>query len=334
VRLTTKLLGYLHRVFNKDPMAVLALRIRCDSGKMTWTVSDGTLTLTPVGGSAKPLTLDLDEFTIQELSQFIARQVGYSVPFQDMSVRQGFSALVLLDASGDISQSNGDHLFAYTNILYAYINANASELELAQSQIFNMLAQMSTLSAQGEFLDLQGSQYLVPRNPLELDPAYSPRIISNVLLPSSNNIGMAIALEAQFPGTQVVITDAVDNSSALLLRDGTLFFNSEFVHNSNSSAITDGLFDVTFSFNFSGPISFSEYAPLVISAVNKYRAGGTFIRNMFLKNGLTASVPITNLNIGSILVTVFDLPVVPVELIVTEGGQDVTTQSGIDIQAQ
>jgi hypothetical protein len=337
VRLTNKLLGYLHRVFNKDPMQFLALRITCDSGQMTWAVSDGFLTLTPANSNfAQPMMLDLSTFTVQSLGQFVASQPGYLVLFQDSSTKKNLSALVLLDATGDVSQSNGDHLFGYTNLLYAYVNATASELELLQAQIGNALQQMSTTTAEAEFLDFQGTFYDVPRNSVgstsELDTSYSPRIISNVLLPSSNNFGMAIALEAQFPGTQVVITDAVTTAGTILLRDGSIFFNSEFVHNSTGSTVAGGLFDVTFAFSFSGPITFEDYAPLVIAAVNKYRLGGTNIRNLFLKNGLTATVPITNFTLGVVLVTVFDQAAAPIQVLTTESGLTLTTESGIDIQ--
>jgi hypothetical protein len=336
VRLTAKLLGYLNRVFSKDPVAFLALRITCDSGVMTWSVADGELTLMPVSNFAAPMTIDLSQFTVQGLAQFVASQVGYSVLFQDTSPNRRLSALVLLDARGDIQQSNGDHLFGYTSILYSFLNSAASELELAQSQIVNALEQMSTTTAESEFLDFLGTFYKVPRNSVgstpEIDASYSPRIISNVLLPSSNNIGMEIALEAQFPGTQAVVDDAVATGGTLLIRDGSILFNSEFVHNSNATQMTDGLFDVTFSFDFSGPLGFADYAPLVIAAVNKYRLGGTYVRNLFLKNGLTATVAITNFTLNGILVTVFDQAVVPIELLTTESGIDLTTESGTDIQ--
>lgn len=336
MRLTPKLLGYLNRVFSKDPVAFLALRITCDSGVMTWSVADGELTLMPVSNFAAPMTIDLSQFTVQGLAQFVASQVGYFVLFQDTSANRRLSSLVLLDASGDVRQSNGDHLLGYTSILYSFLNAAASELELAQSQIVNALEQMSTTTAESEFLDFLGTFYKVPRNSVgstpETDPSYSPRIISNVLLPSSNNFGMAIALEAQFPGTQAVITDAVNNSSTILLRDGSIFFNSAFVHNSSAAPVTGGLFDVTFSFDFSGPIGFADYAPLVIAAVNKYRLGGTYVRNLFLKNGMTATVAITNFTLNGILVTVFDQPAI--HLITTQSGIDITTQSGVDIKTQ
>lgn len=336
MRLTAKLLGYLNRVFSKDPVAFLALRITCDSGVMTWSVADGELTLMPVSNFAAPMTIDLSQFTVQGLAQFVASQVGYSVLFQDTSPNRRLSALVLLDARGDIQQSNGDHLFGYTSILYSFLNSAASELELAQSQIVNALEQMSTTTAESEFLDFLGTFYKVPRNSVgstpEIDASYSPRIISNVLLPSSNNIGMEIALEAQFPGTQAVVDDAVATGGTLLIRDGSILFNSEFVHNSNATQMTDGLFDVTFSFDFSGPLGFADYAPLVIAAVNKYRLGGTYVRNLFLKNGLTATVAITNFTLNGILVTVFDQAVVPIELLTTESGIDLTTESGTDIQ--
>lgn len=300
------LTSYLHRVFNKDPMPVLALRVTCDSGQMTWSVVQNILTLSPVGGAAQPLTLDLSQFSVLGLANFLAAQPGYIVPFQTDQAIGSLSALVLLNATGDVSQSNGDHLYAFTNILYAYLGCNATEINAAQAQIANALAQMSTTSAAGEFLDLLGSYYKVPRNPGELDPVYGPRIISNVLLPSANNVGMAIALQAQFPNTVAEVDDAVTNSGSLLIRDGSIHFNSLFVHNSNALAISSGLFDITFAFSFGGPVSVTAYPALLIAVMNSYRAGGTYLRNLILKNGTSASIIVNSFNIGPILVIVYD----------------------------
>jgi hypothetical protein len=305
VILTAKLLGYLHRVFAKDPGPFLALRITCDSGAMTWAVADTSLTLRPVGGTALALTVDLSGYTVSSLAQFLTLQPGYIVPYQDTSPLSMLSALVLLDASGNVAQSNGDHLFGYTNLLWAYINANAAELELAQAQIGNMLEQMSTTTADGDFLDLQGSYYSVPRNAGELDGPYSPRIIANVLLPSSNNVGMQIALQALFPGTIAIITDAVVSGAGLLIRDGSVHFNSAAVHNSLVTGVSNGLFDVLFAFNFAGAISQPAYLPMLIAAINGYRAAGTYIRQIAMKNGLSASTITSSSYVGSILINVY-----------------------------
>jgi hypothetical protein len=170
---------------------------------------------------------------------------------------------------------------------------------------------MSTTTAAGEFLDLQGTYYDVPRDNSgstpELDSAYSPRIISDVLLPSSNNIGMALALEARYPGSSAIVVDADESSGVGILYDGSATFNGEYEYNANVATASNGLFDVTFSFSFStSTITPAQYAPLVVAAVNGYRLSGTYIRNLIIKNGLTASVQTATWDIGSIVVTVMD----------------------------
>jgi beta-lactam-binding protein with PASTA domain len=294
--ITSKLLDYLHRVFDKNPTPFLALRIACALGGLTWVKGGSTLTLTPaVSGSAAPLVVDLTEYTVTSLAQFVSSQPGYVVPYQDNSPLSALSALVLIDATGDASLTNGDHLYGFTNLLWSYVTALAAELNLAQSEIVNMLLQMSTTTAANEFLDLLGTYYKQPRNVSELDAAYGPRIISNVLLPSSNNVGMQIALQKQFPGTTALVIDAINDEGALLLRDGSIFFNSAHVHNSGGVGDPGGLFDVVFAFNFSGPISEAQYLPLLTAAVNGYRAGGTFLREIRFtdSSGVTPIVPPT-----------------------------------------
>jgi hypothetical protein len=292
-------------VFEKDPAQFLAFRVTSDSGALTWTVANKTLLLAPVGGTAAPLTLDLTLFTIAALAQFLGFQRGYKVPYKDTSSLSQLSALVLIDGSGNVALSNGDHLYGYTSLLWAYINAASSELGLAQTQIANMLLQMSTKTASNEYLDLLGSYYASPRATGETDAIYAPAIIASVLLPSSNNVGMQLALQYRFPGTTAVVVDAYLDSAALLIRDGSIFFDAKYVHNSLSQGNTNGLFDVLFTFNFAGPISPAQYLPLLIAAVNGYRAAGTYLRQVSLRN-IGATKISQSYYVGSILVTVFD----------------------------
>ena len=307
--MNTRLLTYLHRVFDKTPEPFLALRIGCAQGGLTWAVSDATLTLTPaiiVGGAAAPLTVALAGYTVTSLAQFLGSQPGYVVPYRDTSALAGLSALVLIDGNGDVAASNGDHLFGYTNLLWSYINAIGSELGLAQSQIVNMLLQMSTTTASEEFLDLLGTYYKVPRNVGELDSAYGPRIISNVLLPSSNNVGMALAQQCQFPGTTAQVIDAILDAGARNLRDGSIHFNSAALHNSFMTGDSGGLFDVVLAFDFAGPVSATQYLPLLVAAVNGYRAAGTFMREIRLKDGINAATLASSTYYGPILVEVYN----------------------------
>lgn len=304
-----KLLAYPHRVFSKDPVQFLALRVTCDSGQLTWLVVEGILTLTPGGTTlAAPLSIDLSNYTIQALALFLSSQPGYQIVYSDSSSKQLLSALALIESSGNVKISNGDHLYAFTNLLYAYFTANAVELEIAQAQIVNMLAQMSTATAEGEFLDVLGTYYRVPRDPGELDGAYSPRIPASVLLPSTNNVGMAIALEALYPSVSISIPDAVTNLGSLLTYNGAINFNGLADYDGGSTAIADGLFDIEAIYTFGvGAAAPTTFEPILLASVLKYRAGGTYPRNLILMNGPNATILVDNFTDGLVNVFIYDV---------------------------
>lgn len=95
MRLTDKLLGFLNRVFSKDPESFLAFRLRYD-GQMTWTVLDGIFTTTVSGGTGVALSVSLASHTLGSLATFLSSQPGYSVPYADSTVASR-SAWVLID---------------------------------------------------------------------------------------------------------------------------------------------------------------------------------------------------------------------------------------------
>ena len=76
MRLTQKLLSFLHRRFDATPDQTLALRLQYSSGVMTWTVADATLTIWTNGYAAPALVLDLTQYTIASLVNFLAAQIG------------------------------------------------------------------------------------------------------------------------------------------------------------------------------------------------------------------------------------------------------------------
>lgn len=312
MELTQKLLSFLNvDVIDVDPHQFLAFRLQCD-GELVWTIEDGVMSTQVTGGSAANITLNLSDYSVATLAAFFAAQVGYTVPYADTSDFSQLSALVCMDGTADSAvTSNADHIYGYTTYVWSYTDANANELEQAEAQIANALAQMSTTSAQDVWLDFLGTFYKVPRNQGEADQTYAIRMIASVLLPSANNVGMALAIEFNWPGTSAVVTDAGTTAIGLLLRDGRILFNSAFVHNSNVGVVSNGFFDLTFAFDFSGPISITQYIPLLLAAVNQYRAAGTYIRTLVLKNGVSASVLVQSFNVGPILVNVFDQDINP-----------------------
>src|SRR5690349_16509116 len=118
MRLVKKLLGYLNRPFDKDPDDFLALRLRYDGG-MTWQIADCSLTTVVTGGTGAAITVDLQQYNITQLATYLNSLPGYAVVFVDTSENALRSARCLLDGSGDIDKSNGDHLRGYTSDLFA-----------------------------------------------------------------------------------------------------------------------------------------------------------------------------------------------------------------------
>jgi len=292
MRLTKKLLTFLNSaVFDLDPAQYLALRVQYNGSDMSWTVQDGVLTTTPVGGTGVALTLALSQFTIAQLALYIATQPGYSVVYVDQSAYADLSALVLLDATGDIADSNGDHLYGYTNENWSYLEANANELEQVSAQGQNAIQQMSTTTAQDMWLDVLGAYFGVPRLQGELDASYGPRIIAEVLRPRSNNIALEMAITA-YTTQNTSVTDVIEYGPTFPLYNGAITHNSEFHYNADPSPIY-GLFDVEYGYDLISGGDPTAFAQTVISIIGRYRAAGTQLRNLILVSGSTLQDSLT-----------------------------------------
>lgn len=268
MKLTKRLISFLHRVFDKDPAPFLALRIACDGTGMKWSVSDARLTTTPAGGTAQPLALDLTLFNIAQLANRIAQQPGYSVQYADASQLSLLGATVLMEADGDVAKSNGDHLYGYTNVLWSYMEANAVELRQAEVQIENMLLQMSTSTAEDMWLDELGSYYDVPRMQGEPDGVYGPRIIATVLRPLGNNVAIESALRVINSGLPTTVTDY-----------------DQIVNGSY------GLFDVEMAVA-PEQLVVTAYSALVVSiieTIDRMRDAGTFLRRLAIITALNVN---------------------------------------------
>ena len=100
MKLTKKLLGFINKVFDKDPAPFLALRLRYVGAGMTWSVQDAVLRTTPSGGLGAPLVIDLRAYRIGELVNYLAAQTGYTVEYVDLSELSQLSAACLLDEIG------------------------------------------------------------------------------------------------------------------------------------------------------------------------------------------------------------------------------------------
>lgn len=281
MRLTPKLLSFLPRFLQKDPDRFLALRLRYRWGAMKWTVSDAVLTTTVEGGSGQALSVDLTQYTLVELVDYLAAQPGYLVVYADNSERAQLSARVLLDGNGDQDASNGDHLYGYTSLLWAYLEAQAVELQEAKAQIDEAIAQMSTRTASGEWLDEWGSYYGVPRRPGEMDESYGPRIIAAILRPRGNNVAIEMAI-SEYTGQETRVRDVTQWSEGFRLHDGSIDYDGSETH--DSSAVAQyGLFDVEYGYNLLSGTDFSEFADIVRGLVARLRDAGTHLRALALR---------------------------------------------------
>lgn len=261
MKLTSKLIGYLQRVFNKDPQQVLALRLNYDGTSMAWAISDGILSTTVVGGSGNGLIVDLSDFTVASLCAYLAQQPGYSVVYQDTSSFSTRSAMALLDSSGDQSQSNGDHIYGYTSMLWAYMDAIGNELTLIGQAIQEGLLQMAASTAEGEWVDFHGDYYDVPRNSGELDAAYAARIVAQVITARGNGVSIAESIRQAVSADSATVTDYPTVTTAT---DGTKSY---------------GLFDVTVDSKIDTPMAQDQDA-VVRQIIEVMRDAGTFLRQL------------------------------------------------------
>ncbi|HEY0205071.1 MAG TPA: hypothetical protein VGC15_13090 [Acetobacteraceae bacterium] len=279
MRLTTKLLGHINRAFRKDPDAFLALRLSYDGG-MQWQVAEGVLTTTVRGGSGAPLSIPLAGLTVAELAGVLSVQRGYTTPWVVPAPQSGAAALRLLDGQGDIYDSNGDHLLAYGSILYAYLDAMTQELMLAQSAIVAMPDQMNTATAAGDWLDLQGLMYAVPRLGGEPDGLYARRIIVEVLRPKGNNVAIEAAI-ADYIGQDVTINDVTIFRGPEPSFDGIPAFDGSY--NFSPAAVpVYGLFDAVVGYDLIGGGDPSSYIATLRALVERLRDAGTQLRSVTL----------------------------------------------------
>jgi len=274
MQLTRTLLGFLNRVFNKDPQPFVALRIGY-GGPMTWAVADTVLTTAPVGGVGAPLTIDLTQYTIAGLATFLAAQPGYTVTFTDPS-RSGLSCRALLDATGDVSVSGS--VFAYGSTLWSILDGFATQLFYAEQSVALAPQMMQTTTGTGSWLDVIGGIYGVLRNLGETDGQYGPRIIATVLRACNNNFAIAATLE-YYTGYKYDVIDGAATVPVFTFNGAVLFDGS---HDWDSTAGNYyGLFDVII--HTGAGLSTGAFNALVATIrplIQVIRAGGTNVRNI------------------------------------------------------
>lgn len=204
MKLTTKLLSYLNDVFHKEADSFLAIRVNYD-GQMTWKVEDQVFSTEIAGGTGVSLTQDISAYTLQGFNDYITAQTGYSVVYFN-SEYASLSSCVLMDSSGDENLSNGDHLYAYTSLLWVYFDAVSVKLKIAADDIVEMLKQMIIGTAEQNWLEEWGGYFSVPKLTAETDSDYQTRIPKDAFqIRSTNN-----ALEEMIEGQIGISVDVID----------------------------------------------------------------------------------------------------------------------------
>lgn len=283
MKLTQKLLSYLHRAFSKDPVQFLALRLRYDGG-MTWKIEDAVLTTTVTAGTGEALQVDLGQYSIAELADFLRDQPGYTVEFEVLTEASTLSARILLDGSNDQDKSNGDHLYAYTSLTWAYLEANAFELKAAREQIYQMLRQMSAPTGEGEWLDEIGDYYNVRRRNGEIDSLYGPRIVQEVSRPRNNNKAIELAISQSTGGLPSKVIDVTLTGDLYPLHDGAISYDGAEVYNPTGKAVRN-LFDVEYAFDLLGSEAIAPFQARVLALIDQFRSAGTHLRQILLAGG-------------------------------------------------
>ncbi len=286
MKLTQTLLGYLNRVFSRDPQKFLALQFEYAGDGMSWAVDDGVLTVAVTGGVGAGFTIALDDYTLRTLSGHIAGLAGFTVTALAATDLAGMSAAVLLDGAGSQSTAGGSSLFAYSNPLFSYMESVAVELEDAEDAIVEALKQVSirdvagNANASGYWLDEIGSYYDVPRLSGEMDAVYGPRIIAEVLRPRANNVALEAAIKT-YTGQQTTVTDVALPAFTDPLYDSAHTHNGS-VNYSSTGTFAYGLFDVVAGYDIIGGGDISEFLATVQSVIGRLRDAGTHMRSLLL----------------------------------------------------
>lgn len=283
MKLTKKLLGYLNRVFLKDPKAFPAIQVRYAGSSMAWSVSDQILTLTPVGGVGHALSIDLSAYSLLSLAAFIAAQTGYTVLFVN-GERANLSATVLLDSSGEQSAPGGDMFYGYTSLLWSYVEAIASELTKLQATVKASPSMMETQTSEGVWLDLLGALFGVRREPGENDTVYGQRIPSEVLRPKSNNVAIEMAIE-QFTGQAVQVVNVIAYGTVHPLYDGSIDYDGSNDYSTTQDPVY-GLFDVAYGYDIISGGDFTSFQATIAGIIERLRAAGTHLRALALQGSV------------------------------------------------
>ena len=214
-----RMLKYPHRaVFDASPAPELALRLRNPAG-LTWEVTGSVLRLVTGANLTWDGTQTFDgdfdwgitrrEYalmgkTVGQLADEL-REDGHELVFENSELASR-GAHILIAGSGDQDTSNGDHLNAYTSLMWCLLDAYAVEVDEAGHQVTEALRQMVMTQAEGLWLDVWANLYGVPRRANETDAALQDRIPKEVFRLRVNGLAIEQAV-SDVAGESVIIDE-------------------------------------------------------------------------------------------------------------------------------
>jgi hypothetical protein len=173
-RILNGLPGYL----DKNPAERGGISLQYD-GTCRVTIRHHTMTTKVIGGSGSAFSLDLTDYTLDDLVTHLNTLTGYSASLEADNGARG--AASLMEATDRIT-GDDNRFMEFTSILWGITQPVAWALEDALENIRRGVAEMSLKTADGPWVDLWGEQYYgaVYRNPSEQDRPYAARIIREV----------------------------------------------------------------------------------------------------------------------------------------------------------
>ena len=212
MKMMSKLLNSLGRVWNVAPKVFGAMTLQCDSGAHTFITIDTQQLVfhsTPFRRDmpSKQVVL-LDDYSISDLISVI-NSLGYSVSLTAETTARGYGsrkATVLMPIEN--IPIMGAILEAFTSPLWQLLYPIARLLEEADYDTDNAIRQMYTSSTSGTWLDYWATFFKVERLIGEEDVQFQKRVFLSLMRMKTNNIAIQELLKYTTNGSAEVFNYA------------------------------------------------------------------------------------------------------------------------------
>lgn len=300
-RLTDKLLRFVYSAVNKSPESFVAFRAQHSSGTFRYEIKDYQLTC--YVGDVVVLSGRLPDYTVGSLAAAIGSLNGMSIVYKADAEVMKLMACVLLDGTGNQAESNGDCFYAYSSLLWVYLESVNRALCTVSDDIVAMLDQMNFRTADDYWLDYWGEHFGIARVAGEPDSVYSNRIIVEVLRPRGNNKAIESAFSERF-GQKATVVDSPQFKSAVNTYNGSYQHTGAPHYYNGTADLYYGLFDVVVAYDLEGNISPNAFASEVRVFVEKFRDAGTQLQSLSLSGGvLSDQYPLSETDSHALSVT-------------------------------